>query len=240
MNELGNLISEHKRNETATGSTLMIGFVCFGLAVGMVALFFGEKEISFNKFLFGACGIFALIGGIGCVQSFLRNQGGSVAFYENGIVAEKGGKRHTARWDEIAVLYESVEKIYTKGVYVYDRYLYTIKKQNGKEFVLSNMIADIAEIGRVLKRKTLENLYPQAKEKIANGEKIMFDSLFVDKDGLSGIEWAQLSKVKVKDDLLEVKNKAGKTVVHGSYGATPNVHLLLKLLEEHLFVERNS
>lgn len=239
MNELGNLISEHKGNETATGSTLMIGFVCFGLAVGMVALFFSEKEISFNKFLFAFTGIFALVGGIGCVQSFLRNQGGNVAFYENGIVAEKGGKRHTARWDEIAVLYESVEKIYMKGVYVYDRYLYTIKKQNGEEFVLSNMIADIAEIGRVLKRKTLENLYPQAKEKIADGEKVMFDSLFVDKDGLSGIEWTQLSKVKVKDDLLEVKNKAGKTVVQGSYGATPNVHLLLKLLEEHLFVERD-
>lgn len=240
MNELGNLISEHKGNETATGSTLMIGFVCFGLAVGMGALFFGEKEISFNKILFAFTGIFAIVGGIGCVQSFVRNRGGSVALYENGIVAEKGGKRHTARWDDIAVLYESVEKIYMKGVYVYDRYLYTIKKYDGEEFVLSNMIADIDEIGRILKRKTLENLYPQTKEKIANGEKVMFDSLFVDKNGLSGIAWTELSKVKVKDDLLKVKNKEGKTVVHGSYGATPNAHLLLKLLEEHLFVERDS
>lgn len=239
MNEFGNLISEHKGNETATGSTLMIGLACFGLTVGMIVLFFGEKKISFNKFLFAFTGIFALIGGIGCIQSFLRNQGGKVGLYENGIIAEKGGKRHTAQWNEIAVLYESVEKIYMKGVYIYDRYLYTIKKQSGEEFVLSNMIADIAEVGRVLKRKTLENLYPQAKEKIANGEKVMFDSLFVDKNGLSGIAWTELSKVKVKDDLLEVKNKERKAVVHGSYGATPNAHLLLKLLEEHLFVERD-
>lgn len=239
MNELGNLISENKSNETAVGSTLLIGIACFGLTAGMIALFIGEKEISFNKILFGACGVFAFIGGIGCLQSVKRNLGGSVALYEKGIVAEKGGKRHTARWDEIAVLYESVEAMYMKGVYVYDRYLYTIKKTDGKEFVLSNMIENIGEIGQVLKRKTLENLYPQAKEKIANGEKVMFDSLFVDKDGLSGIEWANLSKVKVKDDLLEVKNKEGKTVVHGSYGATPNAHLLLKLLEEHLFIERN-
>lgn len=239
MNELGNLISENKSNETAVGSTLLIGLACFGLTVAMIALFIGEKEISFNKILFGACGIFALIGGIGCLQSVKRNLGGSVALYENGIVAEKGGKRHTARWEEIAVLYESVEKIYMKGVYVYDRYLYTIKKTNGEEFTLNNMIENIAEIGQVLKRQTLENLYSQAKREIENGGKVIFDSLFVDKEGLSGIVWADLANLKVKNDLLEIKDKKGKVVVHGSYAATPNAHLLLKLLEEHLLVKKD-
>lgn len=200
----------------------------------MIVFFIGEKEISFNKILFGACGIFAVIGGIGCLQSVKRNLGGSVALYENGIVAEKGGKRHTARWEEIAMLYESVEKIYMKGVYVYDRYLYTIKKTDGEEFALSNMIENIAEIGQVLKRKTLENLYLNAKKEIENGGKVIFDSLFVDKEGLSGITWANLANVTVKDDLLEVKDKAGKVVVQGSYGATPNAHLFIKLLKENI------
>lgn len=234
MSELGNLISTHEENTTATGSTLLIGLLCFGLTVGMIFLFFGEKEISFNKILFGASSVFALLGGIGSVLSFLKNKGGRVELYENGLVAEKGGKKHVANWDEIAVVKESVEKMYMKGSYIYDRYLYTIEKTDGKIFELSNMVADIAEIGRVIKQKTLERLYPQAVQKINNGGQVLFASLTVDKNGLSGIPWTQLSSVNVNEGIIEVKDRSGKTIVNGSYAATPNAHLLVALLEKYL------
>lgn len=155
MSELGNLISEHKENTNATGSTLIIGFVCFGLTALMVVFFFSEKEISFNKILFGASAIFALLGGIGCVQSFLKNSGGYVEIYENGLIAKKDGKKYIALWEDIADVKESVEKISMKGVYVYDRYLYTIEKKDGEIFELSNMISNIDQIGEILKTKTL-------------------------------------------------------------------------------------
>jgi len=157
-----------------------------------------------------------------------------VEVYENGLIAEKGGKRHMAAWDEIAVVKESVEKIYMKGVYVYDRYLYTIQKSDGETFELSNMISDIAEIGRVLKAKTFERLYPNSIEEINNGGQVAFDSLSIDKQGLSGIAWSDLASVKVENDLLEVKNRRGETVVNGSYAATPNAHLFVALLNNYI------
>lgn len=237
-NALGSLISEHKENTTATGSTLVVGFICFGLTVAMIFLFIDEKDISFNKILFALTAIFAFIGGIGCILSYLKNRNGFVQLHENGILAQKGGKKHIAVWDEIAVVKESIEKMYMKGVYVYDRYLYTIKKNNGETFELSNMVSNIDQIGKILNKKTLERLYPNSIEKINNGEQIMFDSLFVDKNGLSGIPWTKLSKLKVKDGFIEVKDINGKVVVNGSYGATPNAHLLVALLNEHLDFEK--
>lgn len=153
MSELGKLISEHKENTNATGSTLIIGFVCFGMTALMAVFFFSEKGISFNRILFGACAIFALLGGIGCVQSFLKNSGGYVQIYENGLLAKKGGKTYITLWNEIADVKENIEKMYLKDVYVYDRYLYTIEKKDGETFELSNMVSNIDQIGDVLKRK---------------------------------------------------------------------------------------
>lgn len=237
MKEFGNLISEHKENAKATGSTLLIAVLCLGLCAGLIFIFLGEKEFNFNKILFGLSAFFALLGAIGCVQSFVKNRGGRVEIYENGLIAEKGGKRHIAVWNEIAVVKESVEKMYLKGVYVYDRYLYTIETRSGEKFELSNMVSGIAEIGRVLKAKTLENLYPKSLERINNGGQINFDSLSIDKQGLSGIAWTDLASVNVENDLLEVKNRLGETIVNGSYAATPNAHLFVALLNN--FISHN-
>ena len=168
MSELGKLISEHKENTNATGSTLIIGFVCFGMTALMAVFFFGENGISFNKVLFGACAVFALLGGIGCVQSFLKNSGIRVEIYENGLVAKKDGKTHTALWKDISDVKESVEPMYMKGVYVYDRYLYTIEKKDGETFELSNMVSDIDKIGEVLKTNTLSANQKEKKDEGQN------------------------------------------------------------------------
>lgn len=238
MNSLGKLISEHKENVKATGLTLFIGLICFGLTIPMTIFFLREESISFNKILFALCGFFSLIGGIGCVISFLKNSGGSIEIYENGLVAAKRNKKHTALWEEIAVVKESVEKMYMNGSYVYDRYLYTIEKKNGETFELSNMVSNIEQIGRTIRIKTLGILYPQAKEKISSGGQVSFGLLWIDKNGLSGIPWAELSTLKLKDGTIQVIDKTGKTVVQGSYAGTPNAHLLIELLEEKILVEQ--
>lgn len=234
MNDLGKLISEHRENETATGSTLIIGLVCFGLSAGMVFLFLGEKDLSFNKILFGLSAAFALLGGIGSVLSFLKNRGGRAELYENGLVAEKGGKRYVVRWNDISVVKESVEQIYFKGAYVYDRYLYTIEKNNGETFVLSNMLSGIDEIGRIVKKKTLEYLYPQAIKEIESGKEMSFGSLRLSKKNLSGVTWTEISDLKIENNVIEFRDHNGKTVIRESYSATPNAHLLLALSEKYL------
>lgn len=234
---LGNLVSEHEENKTATGTTLLIGLACFGLTAMLVVFFRNEAGISFNKILFAAGAVFSLLGGVSCIHSFIKNRGGRVAVYENGLTVEKGGKRFIALWSEIATLWEKVEKIYMNGRYIYDRYSYTIEKQNGETFDLSNMISNVDELGRRLKEKTFEHLYPPMTAKIAGGETVLFDSLAVDKNGLGGIAWAELAGVGLKDGIIEVKDRAGQTVFSGAYGATPNAHLLIALLKERLSFE---
>ena len=238
MDELGNLISEHTENKGATGTTLIIGLVCLGMSVGMFFLFNGEKEISFNKVLFGLSGVFMIIAGISCIWSYFKNRGAVVKIYENGLTVEKGGKKHLAGWDEIVVVKESVEKIYVNGNYIYDRYGYNIEKTDGENFALSNLISDIERIGRVIKEKTLERLYPNSIAKINNGEQVAFDSLTLDKNGCGGVPWARLANFNIKDGMIAVKDKSGKSVITGAYGATPNAHLLIALLKDYLPFEQ--
>jgi hypothetical protein len=236
-NDLGILVGEYEENKTATGSTLLIGLVCFGLTAMLVVFFRNEAGISFNKILFAAGAVFSFLGGASCVHSFIKKRGGRVLVYENGLTVEKAGKKITARWSEIVTLREKVEKIYMNGRYLYDRYSYTIEKQDGVTFDLSNLISNIDELGRRLKEKTFEHLYPSMIAKIAGGEPVLFDSLAVDKNSLGGVSWQELAGVKLKDGVIEVKDRNGTPVVRGDYGATPNAHLLIALLRERLPLE---
>jgi hypothetical protein len=235
---LGNLISEHTKNKTATGATLLIGLACLGIGAMMWVLFSGEKEMSFNKFLFGFGGLAGIGGGISCIWTVLTNRGSRVALYKNGLIVEKGGRRQTALWDEIGVVKETIEQVFFRGKYVYDRYSYTIEKKNGETFNLSNMISDVEQIGRLVKEKTFERLYPEAVEKINRGEKIRFDLLELDKNGFGGAAWTDFSGFRIKDGMIEVKDKGGKAIVSSAYGAMPNVHLLIALLKERLPLEQ--
>ncbi len=236
-NNLGNLVGTYDENKTATTTNLIVGLACLTLTPVMIIFFLGEKEISFNKFLFGFVAFFTVIGGIGAVWSSVKNRGGRVRIYENGLEVEKRGKRQIALWNEITVVMEKVEKIFVNNQYIYDRYSYEIEKKDGETFQLSNMISNINEIGMRIKEKTFENLYPQIVAKINGGEQVAFDSLTVDKNGLSGFPWAEFSSVKLKEGVIEVKDRTGKAVISGAYGATPNAHLLIALLREKLPLE---
>jgi len=233
----GTLISEHDENQKANVTNLLIGLVCLGMTVPMAIFFSKEESITFNKILFGAIAIFLVIGGAVCVMSYFKNRKGRVKIYENGLTVEKGGKFHQARWDEIASLYESVEKMHMNGQYIYDRYNYTIIKTNGEKFELSNLISNIDEIGRQLKTKTFEQFYPRIAAKIDGGETYHFGQVAVDKNSFAGTPWTSLASVRLHDGMLEVKDKNGNAVIKGTYAGTPNAHLLLAVLRERLPLE---
>jgi hypothetical protein len=236
-NELGGLLSMHEENQKATVSTLAIGLVCLGMTVPMAIFFTNEETISFNKVLFGICACLMLVGGFSCVWSYIKNRNGRVSLFENGLTVEKGGKTQEALWTEIASVTEKIEKMYMNGSYIYDRYSYHVEKRSGETFDLSNMVSDIDQIGRRLKEKTFEHLYPQIVARIESGETYLFNQMPIDKNAIDGIPWSSLASVKLREGTLEVKDKEGNAVIKGSYGATPNAHLLMAVLTDRLPLE---
>lgn len=243
MDELGPELSEFKENTTATIATLVIGLACIALGLVMLkmTIFWDEDAGTFNRILFCVGGLASLVGGVACVISFWQNRGGRVCLHEHGVLVERRGERHTARWDEIAAVTEKVEKIHMNGQHIYDRYLYTIEKPGGETFALSNMVKGVSGIGSALKEKTFERLYKEAVASLERGEKVSFGSLKVDMNGLEAgagkFLWTQLSAVKVKDGQIEIKDRGGKAVIKTLYGLTPNAHVLLVLLHQHLTLE---
>ncbi|HEY8561181.1 MAG TPA: DUF6585 family protein [Pyrinomonadaceae bacterium] len=237
INVLGNLVSAHEENKTAMTTNLLVGLACLALAPFMVWLFLGEEGITFNKVLFGFSAVCMTIAAASVIWSYIKNRGGRVEIFENGLTIEKGGVKQTALWSEIAVVTEKVEKMYMNNQYIYDRYSYVIEKQNGETFQLSNLVSNIDRIGRQIKVKTFEHLYPQMTAKIERGEPVLFDSLAIDKNGISGVPWSNFSALELKEGMIEVKDRAGKPLVSGAYGATPNAHLLIALIRERLPLE---
>ncbi len=243
MDALGPQQAEFTENTKATGTNLIVGIVCLGL--GVILLFAGvgmkAEDGLFNKILFIIGGACSLLGGASVLYTNWTHRGERVALHEHGLLVERGGKRHSATWDEIATVWEKVEKIYVNGQYIYDRYLYTIAKQDGETFTLSNMVTGVDSIGSTLKEKTFERLYTQILQATERGEKASFGTVLLDTNGLqeggASFLWTQLAGVKVKDGVIEIKDRSGKAVMSGHYGTTPNAHVLLALLQKHLPLE---
>ena len=237
LSSLGPLINTYEENKKATSINVVIGLAALALVPVMIALFLGEKEISFNKFLFGFSAVFATVGGLSAIWSSLGNHGARVEIYEFGLTVEKRGERQTTHWDEITAVTEKVEKMYVNNQYIYDRYNYKIQIITGETFELSNLISNIDEIGRQIKEKTLENLRPQFVDQLADDEQIAFGSITMDKHSLGGIPWSELSSINLKDGVINIKDRTGTTVISGDYGATPNAHILMNLLKDKLQFE---
>jgi len=240
MNALGKQQAEFKENAKATGANLIIGVICLGL--GAVLLFAGfnmkAEDGLFNKILFIIGGGCSLLGGVSLFYTNWIHRGERVALHEHGVLVERGGKRHAATWDEIESVTEKVEKMHVNGQHVYDRYLYTIEKRGGETFTLSNMVAGVDSIGREIKQETFARLFPRVSQAIARGGQVSFGKMLVGANGLqeggATFLWTQLAGVKVKDGLIEIKDLAGVAVMSGQYGTTPNAHVLLALLKQHL------
>ena len=240
MDALGKQQAEFKENAKATGANLLIGVICLGF--GAVMLFAGfnmkAEDGLFNKILFIFGGGCSLVGGLSLFYTNWIHRGERVALHEHGVLVERGGKRHAATWDEIEAVTEKVEKMHVNGQHIYDRYLYTIEKQGGETFTLSNMVSGVDSIGREIKRETFARLFPRASAAIERGDRVSFGKVSVSANGLqeSGqtFLWTQLARVKIKDGAIEIKDRAGKAVMSGQYGTTPNAHVLVALLEKHL------
>lgn len=240
MDALGKQRAEFKENPKATATNLLIGVICLGL--GAVMLFSGlnmkAEDGLFNKILFIFGGGCALLGGVSLFYTNWTHRGERVALHEHGVLVERGGKRQSATWDEIESVTEKVERMHVNGQHIYDRYLYTIEKRGGDSFTLSNMVAGVDSIGREVKQETFARMFPRASQAIERGEQVSFGKVLVGANGLqeggATFRWTQLAVVKVKDGLFEITDRAGKVVMSGYYGTTPNAHVLLALLKQHL------
>lgn len=103
-NVLGNLVGTHEENKTAMTTNLIVGLVCLAMTPFMGWLFIGEKSWSFNKVLFALAAVSMAGAAISVIWSYIKNRGGRVELFENGLTVEKGGKKQTALWSEISTL----------------------------------------------------------------------------------------------------------------------------------------
>lgn len=234
-NALGKLEEEFANmSEGRKLATFILIFICFGLAFFLFTLVPTIKDW-FNYILFIVSGCFAVLGGIGCIQSFWRNRDVKIQRYENGVVVNQNGVVNTAQWDEIkSIREEESEAEVQMGFHKVKsgaRYYYTIEKKNGTSFRFFMTDQPLNSFGLFLRIKTIQTLYPQMEKDFDAGKTLEFGAFKVNNIALTkndmSVCWSDVRDVIVKNGIIQVINKENKSVFGLMLsGDVPNAHLL--------------
>ena len=235
-NALGELKEEFANmSEVRRNGTFILIFVCFGLAV-FLFLLVPTIEDWFNYVLFIVCGCFAILGGIGCIQSFWRNRDVKIQRYENGVVVNQNGVVNRALWNEIKSVREEASEAEVSIAFQTfksgERFYYTIEKKNGESFRFFMTDQTLNSFGLFLRMKTGELLLPEMRKEFEEGKTVEFGKEFkINKSALTrqgeSVRLSEIQEVIVESGLINVIKRDGKSAFGLILsGDVPNAHLL--------------
>lgn len=187
-----------------------------------------DNEVMLVAFMFG---LIPLLCGVYGLKYVLNKQ--SVKVYNNGFIYKSGGKIQTVFWNDIKEFYEAIVLYVLQGVPVKKRE-YTVTISGGHKIVLEQNIRNVAKIGERIKKETFNRGFPDAYQRILNGQVVGFGNLTLTKN-----------MIKIKgdeiylDNIKRIKAFDGKITLKGTsffggndidYSTTPNAHILYALL----------
>lgn len=235
--DLGELEREYDTNQIGRyfGLIVGIGLIGGGIYLGISAALTSEKII---WILGGFLAIFLVAIGSFFIRRFLKNRGGTILLYQNGLDVTINGKRYIAPWDEIAAVQEIIERNLVNGIHVSDTYSYFVRLKNDDYFLLDQTFFGVKEIGEIICDETYKRLYPQLLQKIRNGEKVVFGNISIDSGGLSAngktFLWTYLSGFTWEDGEIKLNDQKGKKVWSELYPNIPNGHIFVAILPEFI------
>jgi len=176
-------------------------------------------------------GLVPLLCGLYGLQMLVRRQ--SIKVYENGFVYKGRGETETVFWHDVLDFYEAITLYSVQGVPVTKRE-YSVTASGGRTIVLEQNIRNIAKIGERIREETFKHKFPDAYEKILNGQSVVFGGVALTKNVLriSGhdIALADIRKVRSKNGKIVLKGDSLFRINDIDYSETPNAHVLVALL----------
>lgn len=176
-----------------------------------------------------------------------KNQGLQLDLYDHGLTAALKGRVHAVRYDNTAVLQNTVRHT---GVAGHTDYRYTLTDIDGQRVVLHGRSDRVAQKGRfvnakewgtAIQRAVTDAQLPQSIARLNAGESLDFGKVWMSLDavgaGRDTAEWSQIDEIRVIDGYVKIKvagkwRSLGNTAVTAvAVSAIPNFFVFLALAD---------
>ncbi len=227
----------------------LIGAVIFLAAGGLAVVFAFVNAYNasrrygpavFATRLMGPLAFGVVLGAVGIWAAWAAytNWNRMVVCYTHGLaVRDRKGVRFW-RWEQIQLLYRSVVKHYTNGIYTGTTHRYTIVLEQGGREKFDDRYQNVEKLGDNLQTRTFDHLYARAVEAYNAGRKLQFGRVTVDKQGITvgkkAYPWASVGRVSINRGVLRVKQKGGGRLDGASVTVStiPNYLVLFAVLDQ--------
>ena len=163
--------------------------------------------------------------------------GRKIHLFQRGLIIESGNQIQPFPWNQTAEVWQQIIRRYRYGIYVGSSYKYTLRRTDGYQVKLDNMVKGIAELGEAVSNGVTQELVPRALHSIRNGQTLTFGQFIINQQGIGNgrefIPWPEVQAVNVNRGRLTVQ-KAGKFFSWGSsmVARIPNFFVFLAVAEE--------
>ena len=231
----GKPIAEYKGMASLSGVLVGLGVVFgllgFGLVIG--GLLASRSDSSLLCLV--PPGLICLGFGIWAANEWRLKHNLRALVYPDGFIHVRGGRVNAFRWDEIAEVYQSMQRTHRFGRAA--QKIYMVKDATGKKSVLTGELAGIAALGETIQREVTARMLPRCWEEYNQGKTLQFGALGISKEGISkGKEiqpWDQVEEVRLEWGSIVVK-KNDKKLPWASITAssTPNLFVFTSMVDK--------
>jgi hypothetical protein len=249
--DLGSLVSEHPVKRLTLWGGAALGILFTG--IGVASLLFGAVSAlsglaSDAARALGSLCIPGLIGagslalGGWCLYSAWKNWGQAAAVFDRGFAFARSGDARAIPWGDVAVVWQSITKHYTNGIYTGTKHLYTVRLSDDTTYKLDDKFKDIEALGSAVQKNVTQALYPKYAAALKAGSRIEFGPLAMDYNNLYAgkkvLPWNEVKSIRVRGGAVSVKKDKGWFAwTNSSVPQIPNFFVFYALLKNFTTVE---
>ena len=132
----------------------------------------------------------------------------------------------------------AITRHYTNGIYTGTTHVYTLYNRQDQRVVLSDSLARVEELAKLIDQGIFPNLYEIAADKYNTGQTLSFGPVAISKAGIAvgkkTIAWSEVKEVSIHLGFLRVSRKEGGwfSGARASAGTIPNLRVLLAIIQQ--------
>ena len=157
-----------------------------------------------------------------------------IAFAQGFVIMDANSPGAVFPWNTIRSVQQATTRHYANGVYVSTSHVYRIRRDDGVEIQLDDLIQDVETLGATIQRETFPHILLRARSLYDAGEMLPFGKLAVSHSGVSNgketLPWSEIEEVKVAEGVVHVRRKnQWLRWSHAVVAQMPNVTVFLAL-----------
>ncbi len=245
---LGSPVQVFSARTTNRWVSALSGVICLGLAG--LAFLYGLYDAYVQTAKYGPLmlesallppliisGILGLVGVLFAINAW-QNWNKIAVLYQNGLAYHDNKGLQLWNWQEVSLLFVSITRHYTNGIYTGTTYQYTLQKSDGNKLILGNKLQSIEVLGGAISKAVAPFQYQALINAFQSSQGITLGPIQINKESLvigkKTFPWNEIEQVVIQNGYLSVQKRGGGWLSGASApaAAIPNFDALMAVLEQ--------